>query len=111
VAVKQTFGAGRTVIVVASPDADWNYTASLSEFSLGLRVHSIQFVPSNYMTNVAYVKDGSATGVVTFYAASPNQFATKYFHGKTLKPYIDATPLGNYTATVNAKFIFTLADD
>lgn len=110
-AVATNFSDGRRIFVLASPEADWNYLTDFPKYTNGIKVDSIQFIPSAYNTNIAIIKDGSETGPEIFYCASPNRFATKYFYGKRLKPYVDATPSCNYGASVNAKFIFTLSDD
>jgi hypothetical protein len=107
-AVTRTFNTGNTVITLGSLDADYNYSTDFAAFSKGIRVHSIQFVPTDKKLDVCQLKDGSATGPVIFHNASLCNFETKYYGGARLKPYYDISDTNKCTASANAKIIIIL---
>ena len=107
-AVRTKQSGGKTIFVVASLDADWNYSTNFATHVNGLRVQSIQYVPSG-KADVFVLKAGSATGPTICYCSSLNNFETKYFYGQSIKPFYDVSATGNYcVASANAKFIIAL---
>ena len=106
-AVKRTLNAGNTIITLSSLDGDYYYTTDFPDHSNGIRVLSIQFVPTD-VADICELKDGGATGPVIFNAASPNKYATKYFNGAWLKPYYDISDTNVTAASVPSKIIIHL---
>lgn len=106
-AVATTFNSGRTAITIASLDQDWNYSTDFADYTRGIRVESIQFVPSDE-ADICQLKDGSATGPVIFHNASLCNFETKYYGGAKLKPYYDISDTNVCTASASAKIIIML---
>lgn len=107
-AVTKLFGTGRMCITIASLDQDWDYVTDYPDYSKGVRVHSIEYIPSDWTTDVCQIKDGGATGPVIFNAASVNRYHVKYFHGAWLKPYYDISEANKCVASATAKIIIHL---
>jgi hypothetical protein len=107
-AVSRTVNAGHTFITIGSLDSDYNYTTDYPDHSNGIRVHSIEFVPSGWATDVCQIKDGGASGPVIFNAASLNRYQIKYFNGAWLKPYYDISDTNKCVASATAKIIIHL---
>ena len=106
-ALIRTIGTGGLYITLGSLDTDYDYTTDFPAYAKGMRVQSIEFVPSG-IDDVCQVKDGGETGPVIFNAASPNRFATKYFHGAVMKPFYDLSDTNTCTASADAKIIIHL---
>jgi len=107
-AITRTTNAGHTFITLGSLDEDYNYTSDYPDHANGIRVHSIQFVPSDWTTDVCEIKDGGDTGPVIFNAASLNRYGVKYFHGAWLKPYYDISNSNKCVASTGARIIIHL---
>jgi hypothetical protein len=107
-AVATLLGTGRMTISIASLDQDWDYATDFADYTKGIRVHSIEFVPSDWTTDICQIKDGGATGPVVFNSASANRYHIKYFHGAWLKPYYDISDTNKCVASANAKIIIHL---
>ena len=112
-AVATKVNIGKTVIVIASLDQDWSWDTDFADYSNGVRVESIQYVPSG-ADDLCVVKDynGSVlTSPEVFYVSSLCKFATKYFYGRRMKPYYDVSDTNNdCTSSPNAKLIINLDD-
>jgi hypothetical protein len=106
-AVVITEGEGRRFITVASLDADWDYLTTFPKYLKGIRVRSIQYIPT-LGTDICVLKDGSATGPEIFYADGNNNHVTKYFYGKLMKPYYDVSDTNWCNASATAKIIIDL---
>ncbi len=106
-AVVITEGEGRRFITVASLDADWDYLTTFPDYIKGIRVRSIQYIPT-LASDICVLKDGSATGPELFYASEDNRHITKYFYGKLMKPYYDVSDLNLCNASATAKIIIDL---
>jgi hypothetical protein len=106
-AVATKFNTGRTIITIASLDQDWNYSTDFADYTNGMRVHSIQFIPSN-LSDICQLKDGGSSGPVIFHNASLCKFETKYYSGAKLKPYYDISDTNKCAASANAKIIICL---
>ncbi len=107
-AMVKTFNVGNTVLVLASLDADWTYLTDFPAYANGIRVQSIQYIPSgnNDKCMLRDITGLVASGPELFYVASPNNFAIKYFHGAKIKPAYDVSDANNTcTASENAKII------
>jgi hypothetical protein len=109
-AVATTFGHGRTILTVASLDSDWTYSTDFPHHSNGIRALSVQYLPSGN-ADVFILKEGSATGPDICYCSSLNNFETKYFFGRKIKPMYDVSDRNSCAASANAKIIFTLGGD
>lgn len=107
-AVATLIGTGKMAITIASLDQDWNYTTDFPDYSKGVRVHSIEFIPSDWTIDVCQIKDGGASGPVIFNSASINRYPVKYFQGAWLKPYYDISDTNKCLASASAKIIIHL---
>jgi hypothetical protein len=107
-AVATITNAGKTMISIASLDQDWNYSTDFPDHANGIRVVSMQYIPSDWTTDVCQIKDGGATGPVIFNAASQNRYEIKYFHGAWVKPYYDISDTNKCVASANAKILIHL---
>jgi len=112
-AVATKINTGKTIIVIASLDSDYNYTTDFPQHSNGVRVHSIQYVPSG-PGDVCVLKDYNGSVLLSpelFYTSSLCNFAPKYFGGSRVKFYYDVSDANNVcTASANAKIIVNLDD-
>jgi len=112
-AVTTKINSGNTVIVLSSLDADYTFSTGFPKHSNGVRVRSIQYVPSG-LNDICVIKDynGSVlTSPEVFYTSSMCKFAPIYFHGRRMKFYYDVSDANNVcTASANAKVIVNLDD-
>lgn len=112
-AVATKLNTGKTVIVISSLDSDYNYSTDFPDHSNGVRLQSIQFLPSG-LNDVCVIKDYNGSVLVSpecFYVSSLCKFATKYFDGKRVKFYYDVSDSNNTcTASANAKIIVNIDD-
>lgn len=107
-AMVRTFNVGNTVLTLASLDSDWLYSTDFPQHRQGVRIHSIQYIPSgnNDKCMLRDLTGVAASGPELFYAASPNKFAIKYFHGKQYKLGYDVSDSNNTcAASANARII------
>lgn len=81
---------GARFVTLASLDGDWAWTTTFPQHVNGMRVRHIQFTPSA-PTDVFSLKDGSATGPVIAYCASPTSYNPIYFNGKKVKLFFDVS--------------------
>ena len=110
-AVVTKFGEGNTVFVLASLDQDWEYSADFPAYIKGIRVRSIQYIPTG-INDVAVLKcNATSNGAEIFYNASLNKFPIKYYYGERLKPFYDVSDTNTCTASGTAKFIIHLGGD
>jgi hypothetical protein len=104
----KTFNVGNTVLVLASLDTDWTYATDFPQHAHGVRIHSIQYIPSG-INDKCMLRDITglvASGPELFYAASPNNFAIKFLGGKQYKLAYDVSDSNNTcAASGNAKII------
>ena len=112
-AVATKMNTGRTVVVISSLDADYNYSTDFAAYTNGVRVQSIQYLPSG-LNDKCVIKDYNGSVLVSpevFYVSSQCKFATKYFDGRRMKPYYDVSDSNNTcAASANAKIIINLDD-
>jgi hypothetical protein len=109
-AVATKINTGKTVIVISSLDSDYNYTTDFAAYSNGVRVQSIQFVPSG-INDICVVKDNNGSVILSpeiFYVSSQCKFETKYYDGARIKLYYDVSETNTCTASANAKIIVNL---
>jgi hypothetical protein len=110
-AVATKINTGKTLIVIGSLDSDYNYTTDFADYSNGISVHSIQFVPSGINDKCVLVdNNGSVTlSPEIFMVSSQCKFETKYFGGAHIKLYYDVSDSNNTcTASANAKIVVNL---
>jgi hypothetical protein len=107
-ALIRTIGTGGLHITLGSLDEDYTYLTDFPDYETGMRIQSIEFVPSG-IDDSCQIKDGGTTGPVIFNSASPNRFPIKYYQGAKMKPYYDISDTSNTcTASANAKIIIHL---
>jgi len=104
-AVATKFEQGRTILNVASLDADWSYLTILPDYTNGVRTLSVQYVPSG-KADVFILKNASSNGPDICYCSSLNNFETKYFYGAPIKPLYDVSDRNYCTASATSKVIF-----
>ncbi len=104
-AVATLLASDRTYISIASLDQDWNWATEFPDYNNGIRVISIQYIPSDWTTDVCQLKSDGDTGPVIFHAASLNRYHIKYFNGARVKPYYDISDTNKCVASANAQII------